>query len=303
MKSKSNMKSIINSKYPNAPEYKFPSEFISVSNAGFNSNSYKSYVDVAVHLAISTFNSIKGDETKSLVTHPISLNMIIDRLNVNASKSHLARARENIAQSLKNLEEAKIIHIQYLTDKNKSDPSSLFKVTQALVINSNGVGERRFSTVTHEVFEKMMLVEKDDERFKLMAVYMSIAYRIFPYKELKARESSQSTQSMISAFEKVVFFQKIETIGDYIKVKSHATIAKFINKLSDMELIAYYKVAAEGYQKNQWKFNISKFEDRKILKNYLIYKLDYQNDKFPIIDIYEDEDEEIQINEQYKKGA
>ena len=108
------------------------------------------------------------------------------------------------------------------------------------------------------------------------------------YKAPKKSLESQTSQSELNALEKSVNFSKLESIGDLIGGRSRKTVAGYIEELSDLNIIAYYKVAMDGYRSGQFKYHISKYEERGNLKSYLTYKIEFYNQEFTIIDIFDD---------------
>ena len=283
-KTKTALINIINKKYPKTPQIDQSSLFFAMSDYGFRNNLYESPLEIAVHFAISTFNTPDRDNSKRLITHAISLNMIYDRLALSDGEKS-SREIAKVKDALGALANNDIISIKYLSEDQNN--RSLFIVTQSMT-KTNNEERRTFLTVVTGVYYKLLDVQSDVKRINLIACYCAIASRIYMYKAPKKSLESQTSQSELNALEKSVNFSKLESIGDLIGGRSRKTVAGYIEELSDLNIIAYYKVAMDGYRSGQFKYHISKYEERSNLKSYLTYKIEFYNQEFTIIDIFDD---------------
>lgn len=301
-KSNKKMIEIVKSKYADAPEYKQSKDFFAMSSFGFRENLYDNAMQVAVHLSISTFNDISGEQDREITSHPLSMNMIYDRLDLVDSKNTNRKMKE-VRTALDALVEKGIITVSYLNPSNKNSDRALFMVRQALStkIDKDGNEEKvkTFLSMEKNTFYTLLAIETDNKRIALMATYCAIASRIYGYKKPKTVHESQGAKASLDAKALVVNFSKQEDIGELIGIKSRKTVGQHIEDLIDMKLIAYYKVAHINYQTGQWKYQLAKYEERAMLRDYLIFKIESHNNEFTIVDVY---DERIEANNESEKA-
>lgn len=276
------MKELVRRKYKNAPNYEPSNQFFAMGKHGFENKSYTSTFDVAVHLAISTFNVITEDD-KPLMTAPISVSMIVQRLNLSEDRTNASRNKDNFSKvknSIDVLEEAGTIKVRRFTlGTEQSDDSALFIVEQPMTKRdmfnkyNKKIGEKEvksFNTIDYITFYNLLTVEKDSERINLMACYMAVANQIYRPEKI----SDEASFNWVNVYKRAVCWMAQDKIGELYAVKSRQTVSKHIQKLIDMELLASYKVVYKSHRSGQFNYYLSKYSERKALVESLVSDID-----------------------------
>lgn len=297
-KSNKKMVEIVKSKYDNAPAYEASKDFFAMSNVGFNNRLYDSTMQVAVHLAIATFNDINAEQDREITSYPISLNMIYDRLSLVDSKNTNRKMKE-VREALDSLVDKGIIKTNYLYPEASGSDRALFVAKQALAVNQADEEVRTFLSIEKTTFYTLLAVDTDNRRIALMATYCAVASRIYAYKAPSITDESQGNVKVLNALELPVCFATQNTLADFVGIKTAKTVGKHIDDLVEMNLLAFYKVAYSTYQAGQWKHLISKFEERTLLREYLTFKIiSHNSGNNTIVDVY---DERIEAKQEAEK--
>ena len=220
------------------------------------------HFDYAVMATLATFNYpfVTNDKTtEEIKIQPFSVVDIANRLRLNHTRNVKVNANK-IKESIVKLAKENIIEID---DVVKSDGrENTFVAKQIVDVKGQHTG---FASVTSdEYFNIVLKIEKDAEKIKALACYVSIIQRIF--KQAKDELAKQAKYN-ISSLNYYVNWESQENIGNKYGMGRKA-VAKSIELLAEVEAIAIKEVRQKSKGK-EIKNVYSKFADKEKLDMYV----------------------------------
>lgn len=206
--------------------------------------------DYAVMAAVASFN-LPGLNGKTVKTSPLTGEMISLRLQLNDDRNK--RNQKRVSSALENLLQQKVIQIEKIQERHGS---TYFTFTQSV--------EKGYSLVSFdEFFKAVEALDKDVERIKAIACYISIIERI--YRRGKLVDAANF--NWVTEYGKSVNFESLSTIGRKYGMKERSASTS-VHQLIEAKVIAAEEVRL-NHERGIKKLIFSKYEDRKNLRKYI----------------------------------
>lgn len=241
-------------------------EYYSITNKLYSLTD-ANHFDYAVMATLATFNYpfVTDDKTtEEIKLQPFSVADIANRMRLSQKRNVKVNA-DKIKKSIIKLAKANVIKID---DVVKSDGrENTFIAKQIVDAKGQYTG---FATITaDEYFNIVLKIEKDAEKIKALACYVSIIQRIF--KKAKD-ELAKQAKFNISSLNYYINWESQETIGNKYGM-SRKAVSKSIELLVSVEAIAIKEVRQKGKAK-EIKNVYSKFADKDKLDMYVSEQLE-----------------------------
>ena len=239
-------------------------EYYSLTNKLYNLQDANEF-DYAVMATLATFNypfvSDDNGKTTEIKIKPFKVSDIYNALSFSNANRNRKFIHSKIEKSIVKLAKANVIKID---DVVKSDGrENTFIAKQIVDAKGQFTG---FATITaDEYFNIVLKINKDGEKIKALACYVSIIQRIF--KKAKD-ELAKQAKFNISSLNYYVNWETQESIGDKYGMGRKA-VAKSIDLLVSVDAIASKKVKLKGKSNKEEKLIFSKYSDSEKLYMYV----------------------------------
>lgn len=218
--------------------------------------------EYAVMAAIATFNLpyVSKDNKKSNIkTRKVSKEMIVDALNVNINRHKRKQNIDKVDLALTSLCEKGIIEVAVTEHKGSNKK---YQFTQ--VVNEKG-SFQGFAFIYCDEIERMFDIEKDSDRIKSIACYVSIIQRFFREVEVKNKASF----NWVKQYERHINFETIESIGRKYG-RDRRSVIRSLEILKDAQVLEVVKVKLSTKEE---KYLISRYVDKSVLNSYIHEKI------------------------------
>ena len=243
-------------------------EYYSITNKLYNLQDANEF-DFSVMATLATFNypfvSDDNGKTTEIKIKPFKVSDIYNALSFSNANRNRKFIHSKIEKSIIKLAKADIIQID---DVVKSEGRENTFITKQ-VIDVKGQFTGFASINADEYFNVVLKINKDGEKIKALACYVSIIQRIF--KKAKD-ELAKQVKFNISSLNYYINWESQETIGNKYGMGRKA-VAKSIDLLVSVEAIAIKEVRQKGKAK-EIKNVYSKFADRDKLDMYVSEQLE-----------------------------
>lgn len=238
-------------------------EYYSITNKLYSLKDATEW-DYATLATIATFNypfiSDENEKTTEIKIKPFKVADIYNALNMSNASRNKKATYTKIENAIVRLAKANVIKID---DVVKSDGrENTFIVKQVVDVKGQYTG---FASVTaDEYFNIVLKIEKDAEKIKALACYVSIIQRIF--KQAKD-ELAKQAKFNISSLNYYVNWESQENIGSKYGMGRKA-VSKSIELLVEVEAIAIKAIKQKGAGK-EVKYIYTKHSDSEKLDLYV----------------------------------
>ncbi|QIW56491.1 hypothetical protein GU335_07820 [Pseudolactococcus raffinolactis] len=236
-------------------------EYYSITNKLYSLQD-ANHFDYAVMATLATFNYpfVTDDKTtEEIKIQPFSVVDIANRLRLNHTRNVKINANK-IKESIVKLAKANVIKID---DVVKSDGrENTFIAKQIVDVKGQYTG---FATITaDEYFNIVLKIEKDAEKIKALACYVSIIQRIF---KTAKDELAKQAKFNISSLNYYINWESQESIGNKYGM-SRKAVSKSIELLVEVEAIAIKAIKQKNAGK-EVKYIYTKHSDSEKLDLYV----------------------------------
>lgn len=218
--------------------------------------------DFSVLAALATFNRYNDMiiETGEINIRPLTIDIIIDTLELRMKKGKKATINK-IKKSLKTLCEHGILTIKSKIDSE--DLESRYEFSQ--VIEKEG-SYKGYATIHYEdLFKILMNVEKDSDRLKALACYISVSQRFFGKTKLR----NEGNFHWLTEYERSLNFETLENIGEKYG-KNRRSVLSSLDILINLKV---FKLAKVKLKSGNYKYIICRYEESEKMENYIEEKL------------------------------
>ncbi len=224
--------------------------------------------DFATLATIATFNYpfvTEDEKVTEIKVKPFKVADVYNALNISNASRNKKATYTKIENAIVKLAKADIIEID---DVVKSDGrENTFITKQVIDVKGQFTG---FATITaDEYFNIVLKIEKDAEKVKALACYVSIIQRIF--KQAKDELAKQAKYN-ISSLNYYINWESQETIGNKYGM-SRKAVSKSIELLVEVEAIAIKAIKQKGAGK-EVKYIYTKHSDKDKLDMYVLEQLE-----------------------------
>lgn len=236
-------------------------EYYSITNKLYSLTD-ANHFDYAVMATLATFNYpfVTNDKTtEEIKLQPFSVVDIANRLRLNQTRNVKINANK-IKESIVKLAKANIIQIDEVV---KSDGRENTFITKQ-VIDVKGQFTGFASINADEYFNIVLKIEKDAEKVKALACYVSIIQRIF--KQAKD-ELAKQAKFNIGSLNYYINWESQESIGNKYGM-SRKAVSKSIELLVEVEAIAIKAIKQKNAGK-EVKYIYTKYSDAEKLDLYV----------------------------------
>ena len=243
-------------------------EYYSITNKLYSIKDANEF-DFSMMATLATFNypfvSDDNGKTTEIKIKPFKVSDIYNALSFSNANRNRKFIHSKIEKSIIKLAKANVIKID---DVVKSDGrENTFIVKQVVDVKGQYTG---FASINaDEYFNVVLKINKDGEKIKALACYVSIIQRIF---KTAKDELAKQAKFNISSLNYYINWESQETIGNKYGMGRKA-VAKSIELLAEVEAIAIKEVRQKGKAK-EIKNVYSKFADRDKLDMYVSEKLE-----------------------------
>lgn len=210
-------------------------EYYSLTNKLYSLKN-ANHFDYAVMATLGTFNYpfVTDDKTtEEIKLQPFSVIDIANRMRLNQSRNVKVNA-DKIKESIIKLAKANVIKID---DVIKSDGRENTFISKQ-VVDAKGQYAGFASVTADEYFNIVLKIEKDGEKIKALACYVSIIQRIFKTAKDELAKQAKFNISSLSYF---INWESQDTIGSKYSM-SRKAVAKSIELLAEVKAIAVKEV-------------------------------------------------------------
>ena len=237
-------------------------EYYSITNKLYSLKDANHY-DYAVMSAVATFNypfvtDSEDEKVTEIKVQPFTITDIASRLKLSNTKNVKVN-NDKIEQSLKKLMKAEVLKVVEVVKSEGKENTFILKQNVDLSGQFTGFA----SIVADEFFNITLKIEKDSDRIKALACYVSIVQRIFK----TAKRTKQANFNWENTLTYFVNWESQENIGGKYGM-SRKAVAKSIELLVEVEAIAI-KVVKQKNGGKEVKSIYSKFSDRDELNDYV----------------------------------
>lgn len=238
-------------------------EYYSITNKLYSLQDATEW-DYATLATIATFNypfvSDEKEKETEIKIKPFKVADIYNALNISNASRNKKATYTKIEKAIVKLAKADIITID---DVVKSDGRENTFIAKQ-VVDAKGQFTGFASINADEYFNIVLKIEKDAEKIKALACYVSIIQRIF---KTAKDELAKQAKFNISSLNYYVNWESQENIGSKYGMGRKA-VAKSIELLVEVEAIAVKEVRQKGKGK-EVKNVYSKFADKEKLEMYV----------------------------------
>ena len=238
-------------------------EYYSITNRLYGMKD-ADHFDYAVMSTISTLNYPFVADEKEKVTEikikPFKVSDIYNALNISNRNRNRKTIQTKIEKSIVKLIEENIIKIDEVI---KSDSRESTFVAKQIVDTKGGYSG--FASITSDEYFKIVLnIEKDGEKIKALACYISIVQRIF---KTDKRELYNKDKLNISNLSYYINWESQESIGNKYGM-SRRSVSKSIELLVEVEAIVFKEMKQRGSGK-EIKYIYAKYCNKDKLDMYV----------------------------------
>ncbi len=243
-------------------------EYYSITNKLYSLTDANEF-DFSIMATLATFNypfvSDDNGKTTEIKIKPFKVSDIYNALSFSNANRNRKFIHSKIEKSIIKLAKANVIKID---DVVKSDGrENTFIVKQVVDVKGQYTG---FASINaDEYFNVVLKINKDGEKIKALACYVSIIQRIF---KTAKDELAKQAKFNISSLNYYINWESQESIGSKYGMGRKA-VSKSIELLAEVEAIAIKEVRLKGKAK-EIKNVYSKFADRDKLDMYVSEKLE-----------------------------
>ena len=274
---------------------------------------YINPLDVAVHVAISSFNIAKEDV---LLAKNVSLEMVISRLAVRNKKNRYKNNEKEILKSVQNLIDQEIIQVFSAGNKvNNITDVEIHDLLNIIQPNTTLDGEefnKYFWTMNDVVYERLISVGTLKEMANLFSVYASIVTR-----QNNIAKMDRNIKNLLHTMNNVIAnIDNYKTIYEFRGVASYdthdniaemtgmtkRTVVKIVKRLKELKAIVGVNVHLKHNDAHILNTVYAKYENQLQLRALLLASLTSSNvkdskyktiDFFKAIDAIADDNETI----------
>ena len=241
-------------------------------------------LDVAVHVALSSFNIAKEDV---LLATGVTVEMIISKLSVKSKKNKYKRNEADVLSSIQNLIDQDIINVYSAGNKvNDIADVELHDSLNIIQPNTTLDGEefnKYFWTMNTVIFNRLKSVDSVNEMANLFSVYATIATR-----QNNIAKMDRNITSLLDTMNKVIAnvdnYKTIYEFKDVASYDSHETIVarsmiskstlkRTIKQLKELKAIVTVNVHLKDNQAHMLNTVYAKYENQLQLRTLLLASL------------------------------
>ena len=241
-------------------------------------------LDVAVHVALSSFNIAKEDV---LLATDVTVEMIISKLSVKSKKNKYKRNEADVLSSIQNLIDQDIINVYSAGNKvNDIADVELHDSLNIIQPNTTLDGEefnKYFWTMNTVIFNRLKSVDSVNEMANLFSVYATIATR-----QNNIAKMDRNITSLLDTMNKVIAnvdnYKTIYEFKDVASYDSHETIVarsmiskstlkRTIKQLKELKAIVTVNVHLKDNQAHMLNTVYAKYENQLQLRTLLLASL------------------------------
>ena len=260
---------------------------IFISQKPFFEAEQHSYIvpfDVAVHVAISSFNIAKEDV---LLAKNVSLEMVISRLAVRNKKNRYKNNEKEVLASVQNLIDQEIIRVfnagNEVANINDVQVHDLLNIIQPNTTLDGKEFNKYFWTMNDVVYERLISVDTLKEMANLFSVYATIATR-----QNNIAKLDRNITSLLDTMNKVIAnVDNYKTIYEFKDVASYdthdniaemtgitkRTVIKIVKRLKELKAIVTVNVHLKDNQAHILNTVYAKYENQLQLRTLLLASL------------------------------
>ena len=240
--------------------------------------------DVAVHVALSSFNIAKEDV---LLAKNVSLEMVISRLAVRNKKNRYKNNEKEVLASVQNLIDQEIIKVFNAGDEvaniNDVQVHDLLNIIQPNTTLDGKEHKKYFWTMNDVIYERLISVDTLKEMANLFSVYATIATR-----QNNIAKMDRNITSLLDTMNKVIAnidnYKTIYEFKDVASYDSHETIIarsmiskstlkRTIKRLKELKAIVTVNVHLKDNQAHMLNTVYAKYENQLQLRTLLLASL------------------------------
>ena len=245
---------------------------------------YINPLDVAVHVALSSFNIAKEDV---LLATDVTVEMIISKLSIKSKKNKYKRNEADVLSSIQNLIDQDIINV-YGAGNKISDISDVELYDSLNIIQPNTTldgkeHKKYFWTMNTVTFNRLKSVDSVNEMANLFSVYATIATR-----QNNIAKLDRNITSLLDTMNKVIAnidnYKTIYEFKDVASYDSHETIVarsmiskstlkRTIKQLKELKAIVTVNVHLKDNQAHMFNTVYAKYENQLQLRTLLLASL------------------------------
>ena len=245
---------------------------------------YINPLDVAVHVAISSFNIAKEDV---LLATDVTVEMIISKLSVKSKKNKYKRNEADVLSSIQNLIDQDIINVYGAGNKiNDIADVELYDSLNIIQPNTTLDGKEHkkyFWTMNTVIFNRLKSVDTLKEMANLFSVYATIATR-----QNNIAKLDRNITSLLDTMNKVIAnVDNYKTIYEFKDVASYdthdniaemtgmtkRTVVKIVKRLKELKAIVTVNVHLKDNQAHMLNTVYAKYENQLQLRTLLLASL------------------------------
>lgn len=236
-------------------------EYYSITNKLYSLKN-ANHFDYAVMATLATFNYpfVTSDKTtEEIKLQPFSVADIANRMRLSQKRNVKVNA-DKIKESIVKLAKANVIKIEEVIKSDGRENTFIAKQ----IVDAKGQYTGFASINADEYFNIVLKIEKDAEKVKALACYVSIIQRIF--KKAKD-ELAKQAKFNISSLNYYINWESQETIGNKYGM-SRKAVSKSIELLVEVEAISIKAIKQKGAGK-EVKYIYTKYSDADKLDLYV----------------------------------
>ena len=245
---------------------------------------YINPLDVAVHVALSSFNIAKEDV---LLATDVTVEMIISKLSIKSKKNKYKRNEADVLSSIQNLIDQDIINVYGAGNKiNDIADVELYDSLNIIQPNTTLDGEEHkkyFWTMNTVIFNRLKSVDSVNEMANLFSVYATIATR-----QNNIAKMDRNITSLLDTMNKVIAnvdnYKTIYEFKDVASYDSHETIIaksmiskstlkRTLKQLKELKAIVTVNVHLKDNQAHMFNTVYAKYENQLQLRTLLLASL------------------------------
>lgn len=241
-------------------------------------------LDVAVHVALSSFNIAKEDV---LLATDVTVEMIISKLSIKSKKNKYKRNEADVLSSIQNLIDQDIINVYSAGNKiNDIADVEIYDSLNIIQPNTTLDGEEHkkyFWTMNTVIFNRLKSVDSVNEMANLFSVYATIATRQNNIAKMDRNITSLlhtmnnvianiDNYKTIYEFKGVASYDSHETIIARSMI-SKSTLKRTIKQLKELKAIVTVNVHLKDNQAHMFNTVYAKYENQLQLRTLLLASL------------------------------
>ena len=245
---------------------------------------YINPLDVAVHVALSSFNIAKEDV---LLATDVTVEMIISKLSIKSKKNKYKRNEADVLSSIQNLLDQGIINV-YSAGNKINDIADVELHDSLNIIQPNTTldgkeHKKYFWTMNTVIFNRLKSVDSVNEMANLFSVYATIATR-----QNNIAKMDRNITSLLDTMNKVIAnVDNYKTIYEFKGVASYdshetiiarsmiskSTLKRTIKRLKELKAIVTVNVHLKDNQAHMLNTVYAKYENQLQLRTLLLASL------------------------------